>query len=86
MVTTIPGVAPYKIPDRVKRGWDQGRPDRVRMSDNTYLRTGEGWLYLAAVTDAHSRRILGWSMDSHMVTFPGRQSPGNGSNTAWGGS
>ena len=68
-VTTIPGVDTYKIPGRVKRGWDQGGLNRVWISDITYLRTGEGWLYLAAVTDAHSRRILGWAMDSRMGTF-----------------
>ena len=32
----------------------------------TYLRTWEGWLYLAAVQDAYSRRIVGWSMADHM--------------------
>ena len=68
-VTTIPGVDTYKIPGRVKRGWDQGGLNRVWISDITYLRTGEGWLYLAAVTDAHSRRILGWAIDSRMGTF-----------------
>ncbi|HEY4828128.1 MAG TPA: DDE-type integrase/transposase/recombinase [Solirubrobacteraceae bacterium] len=31
-----------------------------------YLRTGEGWLYLAAVQDAYSRQIVGWSMTTHM--------------------
>ena len=41
-VTTIPGVDTYKIPDRVKRGWDQGGLNRVWISDITYLRTGEG--------------------------------------------
>ncbi|AGP31772.1 transposase for insertion sequence element [Corynebacterium terpenotabidum Y-11] len=68
-VTTISGTDPYKIPDLVTRSWDQGELNRVWVSDITYLRTGEGWLYLAAVTDAHSRRILGWAMDSHMGTF-----------------
>ncbi|WP_297008924.1 IS3 family transposase [uncultured Corynebacterium sp.] len=68
-MTTIAGVDAYKIPGRVKRGWDQGELNRVWISDITYLRTGEGWLYLAAVTDAHSRRILGWAMDSHMGSF-----------------
>jgi transposase InsO family protein len=36
------------------------------MADITYLRTWEGWLYLAAVQDAYSRRIVGWSMAEHM--------------------
>lgn len=36
------------------------------ISDLTYLRTWEGWLYLAAVQDAFSRRIVGWSMADHM--------------------
>ena len=35
-------------------------------ADITYLRTWEGWLYLAAVQDAYSRRIVGWSMADHM--------------------
>jgi transposase InsO family protein len=36
------------------------------VADITYLRTGEGWLYLAAVQDAYSRLIVGWSMATHM--------------------
>ena len=36
------------------------------MADITYLRTGEGWLYLAAVQDAYSRQIVGWAMATHM--------------------
>lgn len=67
-VTTIAGDSAHRIPDRVQRTWDQGGLNRVWISDITYLRTGEGWLYLAAVTDACSRRVLGWAMDSHMET------------------
>ena len=36
------------------------------VADITYLRTWEGWVYLAAVQDAYSRRIVGWSMAEHM--------------------
>ena len=42
------------------------RPDVLWIADLTYLRTWEGWLYLAAVQDAYSRRIVGWSMADHM--------------------
>ena len=38
------------------------------LADFTYLRTWQGWLYLAAVQDAYSRRIVGWSMADHMRT------------------
>ena len=38
------------------------------LADFTYLRTWEGWLYLAVVQDAYSRRIVGWSMADHMRT------------------
>jgi putative transposase len=40
--------------------------DILWIADITYLRTWEGWLYLAAVQDASSRRIVGWSMANHM--------------------
>lgn len=64
-VTTIPGTPTHRIPDRVKRAWDTGELNRVWISDITYLRTSEGWLYLCVVRDACSRRVLGWAMDSH---------------------
>ena len=38
------------------------------MTDITYIRTYEGWLYLAAVLDLHSRAVVGWSMDSCIQT------------------
>jgi putative transposase len=38
------------------------------VADLTYLKTWEGWLYLAAVQDAYNRRIVGWSMADHMRT------------------
>ncbi|WP_204723073.1 IS3 family transposase [Glutamicibacter nicotianae] len=63
-VTTIPGVDTYHLPDRVHRQWDQGTVDKVWISDITYLRTTEGWLYLCAVRDGCSRRVLGWALDS----------------------
>jgi transposase InsO family protein len=43
-------------------------PDRKWAADITYVHTGEGWLYVAAVIDLCTRRIVGWSMADHMRT------------------
>lgn len=66
--TTIPGVTTHAIPDRVARRWDRGALNRVWISDITYLRTGEGWLYLCAVRDACSRRVIGWALENTQTT------------------
>jgi putative transposase len=42
--------------------------DQVWAGDVTYLRTGEGWMYLAIVMDLYSRRIVGWHIDNRMTT------------------
>ncbi|SMY05452.1 Transposase InsO and inactivated derivatives [Brevibacterium antiquum CNRZ 918] len=63
-VTTLPGVETYHIPDLVKRVWDQGELDAVWISDITYLRTWEGFVYLCVIRDGCSRRVLGWAMDA----------------------
>jgi putative transposase len=60
----IPGVTPAT--DLVDRQFRPDRPNVLWVADITYLRTGEGWLYLAAVQDAYSRQIVGWSMATHM--------------------
>jgi transposase InsO family protein len=42
------------------------KPNRAWVSDITYIRTAQGWLYLAAVLDLHSRKVVGWSMAPNM--------------------
>jgi putative transposase len=55
----------------VDRQFEPEAANEVWAADITYIPTGEGWLYLAAVEDLHSRRIVGWSMgariDSRLV-------------------
>jgi putative transposase len=60
----IPGVTPAT--DLVERQFRPPSANVLWVADVTYLRTGEGWLYLAAVQDAYSRQIVGWSMATHM--------------------
>jgi len=43
-------------------------PDSIWVTDITYIRTHEGWLYLAVVIDLYSRKVVGWSMHSRMQT------------------
>jgi len=60
----VPGVR--VADDLVERQFSPGEPNVLWVADLTYLRTWEGWLYLAAVQDAYSRMIVGWSMAEHM--------------------
>jgi putative transposase len=60
----VPGVR--VADDLVERRFRPKAPDVLWVADITYLRTWEGWVYLAAVQDAYSRRIVGWSMADHM--------------------
>ena len=60
----VPGVR--VADDLVARQFRPAAPNVLWVADITYLRTWEGWLYLAAVQDAFSRRIVGWAMADHM--------------------
>lgn len=48
--------------NRLNREFTVAEPDRAWVTDITYIRTWQGWLYLAVVMDLHSRMIIGWSM------------------------
>jgi putative transposase len=54
--------------NRLARQFAADRPNRKWVADITYVATDQGWLYLAAVLDLCSRRIVGWSMADHMKT------------------
>ena len=53
-------------PNVLARQFDKALPNQAWVSDITYLRTRSGWLYLAAVLDLHSRKIVGWAMAPEM--------------------
>ncbi len=55
-------------PNRLEQQFDVQAPNQVWVTDITYIRTHEGWLYLAVVLDLFSRQVVGWSMQSRMET------------------
>ena len=55
-------------PDLVERDFVAEGPDRLWVADITYIPTWAGFLYLAVVLDAWSRRIVGWAMETHLRT------------------
>ena len=55
-------------PNLLDRNFTALAPNRVWLADITYIETDEGWLYLAAVMDLFSRKIVGWAMRDHLRT------------------
>jgi putative transposase len=60
--TTIADQSAAAAPDLVRRDFHATRPDQLWVADITYVRTWQGWLYVAVVVDTYSRRVVGWSM------------------------
>jgi putative transposase len=67
VITTIKGDG-RQAPDLVERNFTAPAPDRLWVADITYIPTWSGFLYLAVVLDAFSRRIVGWSMTTTLAT------------------
>jgi transposase InsO family protein len=64
--TTIADRSATPSADLVDRNFSPDAPDVTWCGDITYLRTDEGWLYLATVIDLFSRRVIGWALAPHM--------------------
>jgi len=56
------------IPDLLGRDFSAPAPGVKLVGDITYIRTWQGWLYLATVIDCHTKAVIGWSMAEHMRT------------------
>src|SRR5213075_2895830 len=55
-------------PNRIGRQFVAPAPNQIWLADLTYIPTGEGWLYLAAILEMHTRKIVGWSMRETLHT------------------
>ena len=68
VVTTQRSETGRPAPDLVDRQFTVSGPDRLWVADITYVPTWTGFLYLAVVLDAWSRRVVGWAMETHLRT------------------
>jgi putative transposase len=66
--TTVPGEQPVSTPDLIEREFTAAQPGTRLVGDITYLKTDEGWLYLATVIDLATRMVVGWQTAAHMRT------------------
>jgi len=64
--TTVRGDSARTVPDLVDRDFTASGPDELWVADITYVPTQEGYLYLAVVLDAYSRKVVGWEMAGHL--------------------
>jgi len=66
--TTIGGDQPVSAPDLISRDFTAAAPNQRWCGDITYIKTWDGWAYLATVIDLHSRTVVGWAVADHMRT------------------
>lgn len=60
------GTVSVVAPNHLQQQFDVAQPDKAWVTDITYIRTHEGWLFLAVVLDLFSRRVIGWAMQPRM--------------------
>lgn len=53
--------------DHLQRRFSVAKPNRIWSSDITYIRTSEGWVYLAVILDLYSRRVVGWELSARLT-------------------
>src|SRR5437899_6424058 len=66
--TTVRDETARPAPDLVDRQFTTAGPNQLWVADITYVPTWAGFLYLAVVLDAWSRRVIGWAMEAHLRT------------------
>ncbi len=66
--TTIAGEQPVPAPDLIGRAFSAEQPNEKWCGDVTYVKTWNGWAYVATVIDLHSRKIVGYAVAHHMRT------------------
>jgi putative transposase len=66
--TTLHGEQPVATADLLERDFTAPAPGQRLVGDITYLRTGQGWLYLATVIDLCTRMVVGWQLADHLRT------------------
>jgi putative transposase len=66
--TTVPGDTPAPAPDLLGRDFTAQAPDQRWCGDISYVKTWDGWAYVATVIDLHSRAVVGWAVAGHMRT------------------
>lgn len=62
---TKPAIA---VPNQLQQSFEVEQPNKAWVTDITYIKTHQGWLFLAVVIDLYSRRVVGWSMNERMQT------------------
>ena len=68
VTTTVRDRAAKPAPDLIERNFTVAAPNRLWVADISYIPTWAGFLYLAVVLDAFSRKIVGWAMETHLRT------------------